>query len=105
MKFHISVWASLATLALAATPRYNGRAFESMLSKRQSTSGSGLTVDLGYEQYMGVANASTGLNTWKGYVCVNIIPYQETPDPEITGSALQLHPQAQIDGSLPSHQP
>ena len=67
MKFHLSVCASLATLAFAATPRYNGRAFDSVIGRRQSTSASSLTVDLGYEQYMGVANASTGLNTWKGY--------------------------------------
>ena len=69
MKIQISVCASLATLAFAATPRYNARAFDSVLAKRQSTStpSSNLVVDLGYEQYMGVANASTGLNTWKGY--------------------------------------
>ena len=70
MKFQLSICASLASLALAATPRYNARAFDSVLAKRQSTStpsSSNLVVDLGYEQYMGVANASTGLNTWKGY--------------------------------------
>ena len=70
MKFQLSICASLATVAFAATPRYNGRAFDSVFAKRQGTStsaSSSLTVDLGYEQYMGVANASTGLNTWKGY--------------------------------------
>lgn len=68
MKFQLSLCANLAILAYAATPRYNGSAFDSMIGRRQSTSSSsGLTVDLGYEQYMGVANASTGVNTWRGY--------------------------------------
>ena len=67
MKLQLSLCASLVTLAFAATPRYNVRAFDSVIGRRQSTSTSSLTVDLGYEQYMGVANASTGLNTWKGY--------------------------------------
>ncbi|MCJ1308449.1 hypothetical protein MMC25_002102 [Agyrium rufum] len=31
-----------------------------------STSNDNLTVDLGYAVYQGVANSSTGLNTWKG---------------------------------------
>ena len=68
MKFQLSLCASLATVAFAATSRYNGGAFNSVIGRRQSTSSSsGLTVDLGYEQYMGVANSSTGVNTWKGY--------------------------------------
>ena len=35
------------------------------LSGRQSA---GLVVDLEYAVYQGVQNATTGLNTWKGYV-------------------------------------
>ena len=63
----IYVW--LAAIVSAATPRYNSRAYDSLLSKRQSTlsqSSSSLVVDLSYAKYMGVANLSTGLNTWKG---------------------------------------
>ena len=68
MKFQLSLCASLVTVASAATPRYNGGAFNSVIGRRQSSSSSSsLTVDLGYEQYMGVANSGTGVNTWKGY--------------------------------------
>ena len=68
MKFALTICASLAVIASAAAPRYNGRAFDGVLSKRQTSTNisSNLIVDLGYEQYMGVANASTGLNTFKG---------------------------------------
>ena len=52
---------------VAAAPYLNPKPFDALLSKRQSTSTSGITVDLGYEIYQGVANASTGLNTWKGF--------------------------------------
>lgn len=53
---------------VSAIPEYNSRAFDSVYSQRQSTeilSVSDTVVDLGYEQYRGVANASTGLyNFW-----------------------------------------
>ena len=70
MKFSLSTCVSLTTIASAAAPRYNSRAFDGVLSKRQTITNttSNLIVDLGYEQYMGVANASTGLNTFKGWV-------------------------------------
>ena len=58
---------------VAASP-YNSRPFESLLNKRQliqNTSANGLVVDLGYERYRGVANVSTGLNTWKGYMALS----------------------------------
>ena len=69
MKLYLSLCASLATFASAAAPQYNSRAFDGVLSKRQTSTNvsSDLIVDLGYEQYMGVANASTGLNTFKGW--------------------------------------
>lgn len=69
MKLFIWIHACLATVVSAAVPNYNSRASDGLLSKRQSTvnqSSSSLIVDLGYERYMGVANLSTGLNTWKG---------------------------------------
>ena len=69
----LSVCAVLVAFASATTPRHNAKVFDSVLSKRQGPSSgppSNLIVDLGYEQYQGVANASTGLNTWKGYVVI-----------------------------------
>jgi hypothetical protein len=76
MKFFFAICANLATFATAAVPRYNGRALDSVLSKRQNSvkqSLSSLVVDLGYEQHKGVQNASTCLDTWKGYgICFPI---------------------------------
>ena len=69
MHFSIAIYAYLAVVVSTATPSYNSKAFDILLSKRQTTSdqpSSSLVVDLGYERYMGVANSSTGLNTWKG---------------------------------------
>jgi hypothetical protein len=58
---------SFAVLA-ATTPSYNARPFAASLEKRRSQNvDSSLQVDLGYDVYQGVANHSTGLNTWKGY--------------------------------------
>lgn len=66
MKLSIAVSAGLAAVAFT-TPTFNNRAFDGVLSKRQTSgSSSPLVVDLGYERYLGVANDSTGLNTWKG---------------------------------------
>ena len=66
MQLHLAFCTALVAI-VSATPRYNSRAFNGVFSKRQApTNTSSLVVDLGYEQYMGVANASTSLNTWKG---------------------------------------
>lgn len=74
MYLHTTLYITLAAVA-AATPSYNARAFDGVLSKRQAlgtpssagnASSSNLVVDLGYEQYQGVANQSTNLTTWKG---------------------------------------
>ncbi|KAL6720083.1 hypothetical protein ACLMJK_002004 [Lecanora helva] len=66
MQLSLALWATLVATA-ATTPTYNSKAFDGLLRKRQSSgNSSSLVVDLGYEQYQGVANASTGLNTWKG---------------------------------------
>lgn len=65
------VYASFAAI-VSATPTHNPRAFEGVLNKRQSSgnasssASSSLIVDLGYEQYQGVANQTTNLTTWKG---------------------------------------
>lgn len=39
-------------------------------SRNQQTSGpsDNLVIDLGYEKYQGVSNATTGLNNWFGFV-------------------------------------
>lgn len=61
----LALGAILAVTAFA-TP-FNPRPFDSLLSKRRSSPASkNLVVDLGYEQYQGVANSSTGLKTWRG---------------------------------------
>jgi hypothetical protein len=77
--FHTFLYAIMLTLAVswltfssavlaAAAPSYNARPFVASLDKRQSQNvNSSLQVDLGYGVYQGVANSSTGLNTWKGY--------------------------------------
>ena len=61
----LALGAVLATGVLA-TP-FTPKPFDAALSKRQSTiPADNLVVDLGYERYQGVANSSTGLNTWRG---------------------------------------
>lgn len=46
---------------------YSFKACNTALHARQASSNpASLQVDLGYEIYEGVANASTGLNVWKG---------------------------------------
>ena len=61
-------FALVLSVAAAAVPSYNSRPFAASLQRRQSSNSSGqsLQVDLGYEIYQGVANSTTGLNTWKG---------------------------------------
>lgn len=69
MTFCFAIFACLAAIVSASVPRYDDRAFDSLLMKRQiaiNQTSSSLVVDLGYEQYLGVANLSTGLKTWKG---------------------------------------
>ena len=69
MIFSFAIYGYLAAIASAATPSYNSKAFDHLLSERQSTvdqPSSNLVVDLGYARYMGVADASAGLHTWKG---------------------------------------
>ena len=64
----------LVLLSFVSASPFNVRPFESLLDKRQliqNTSANGPIVDLGYERYQGVANASTGLNTWKGYMALS----------------------------------
>lgn len=57
------------TVLSASTPHYDNRVYDSVIRKRQSSGNStqgNLVVDLGYGQYEGVANRTTGLNTWLG---------------------------------------
>ena len=51
-----------------STNSFNPRPFDHFFSTRQLSQkpSNDLLVDLGYEQYRGVHNESTGLNTWKG---------------------------------------
>ncbi|KAI9881282.1 MAG: hypothetical protein M1830_005568 [Pleopsidium flavum] len=64
-RFLISAVA-LATV-VPASPYFNRKPFHAALNERAtSDNSSSLVVDLGYELYRGVANSSTGLNTFKG---------------------------------------
>lgn len=51
-----------------STYPFNPRPFDQFLSTRQpyQYASNDLLVDLGYEQYQGVHDEGTGLNTWKG---------------------------------------
>jgi len=59
--------ASALTLSgtVAALPQ--SQPFREVLRSRQSTTSNDLEVDLGYEIYQGSSNASTGINSWRGY--------------------------------------
>ena len=86
MNFRIALWASLA-VSTYATPHHNGKAFDSVISACQlSENSSSFLIDLGYERYLGVANSSIGLNTWKG------IRFAAPP----TGSSRWQAPQAPV---------
>ena len=65
------IFFAFAAFASAAIPPYNPRPYDGVLRKRQDSTSlnasfNGLVVDLGYEQYRGVANDSMGLNNWFG---------------------------------------
>lgn len=62
-----SLIASALTLSgtVAALPQ--SQPFREVLRSRQSTTSNALEVDLGYEIYQGSSNASTGINSWRGY--------------------------------------
>lgn len=65
---HLAILSSLAFFT-SAFPSYNARPFDSFLDRRQAPSNASSTapeVDLGYERYQGVADPSTGLNTFQG---------------------------------------
>ena len=65
----ITISAALATSIFAFPGPTRGAV---ALGKRQifENGSSSLTVDLGYEQYQGVIDGSSGLKIWKGYVCL-----------------------------------
>ncbi|KAL8650963.1 MAG: hypothetical protein Q9226_004923 [Calogaya cf. arnoldii] len=68
LSLHLAILSFLASFVVAF-PSYNARPFDSFLSRRQTptnTSSTAPEVDLGYERYRGVADPSTGLNTFLG---------------------------------------
>ena len=62
-----SLIASALTLSGAVAALPQSQPFREVLRKRQSTTSNALEVDLGYEVYQGSNNASTGINSWRGY--------------------------------------
>jgi hypothetical protein len=64
-----SVIASAITLSSVVAALPQSQPFREALRYRQSTKNNALEVDLGYGIYQGSSNASTGINTWRGYAC------------------------------------
>ena len=65
MKSILCVLASITLpFALAVVPPYSKEPLHH--NARKAVNGTGPTIDLGYAVYQGVANGSTGLNTFKG---------------------------------------
>jgi len=65
--------AAALAVVVSASPYINSRPFHAALNERAtSDNSSSLVVDLGYELYQGVANSTTGLNTFKGYLSVQL---------------------------------
>ena len=70
MRFWIAA-IGLATAIISAFTAPRGGAFAATQGKRQTYENrSSFIVDLGYEQYQGVVDSSTGFMKWKGYVCL-----------------------------------
>lgn len=69
MLFWLAITAALA-VSISATANSENGPLTAALGKRQvsENGSSSLVVDLGYEQYQGVLDGSTGFKTWKGYV-------------------------------------
>ena len=69
MNFLLAIIFALAA-CISAIPQSPYGPRTAALGKRQNSENgfSSLVVDLGYEQYQGMVDASTGLKTWKGYV-------------------------------------
>lgn len=59
--------ACIVSAASAASALMPSQPFGKLLSqKQQSPASDALDVDLGYAIYRGFANATTGINTWRG---------------------------------------
>lgn len=58
----------ISAASISAIRESNSRTSAPALGQRQDSDNevSSLVVDLGYEQYQGVADSSTGLNLWLG---------------------------------------
>ena len=69
MRLWLAIGATLVA-SISGFPRKRSGACAATLGKRQNSvnASSSLVVDLGYEQYRGVVDNSTGLKTWKGFV-------------------------------------
>ena len=62
----ITIIALIAAVG-ALMPPYTPDPYASLTSQSHAeTNATNLEVDLGYERYQGVANETTGLNTWLG---------------------------------------
>ncbi|KAL8791238.1 MAG: hypothetical protein Q9213_000195 [Squamulea squamosa] len=95
---YLAILSSLLSL-VAASPAYNARPFESFVARRQTpsnTSSENPQVDLGYERYQGVADPSTGLNTFKG------IRFAAPPTGSMRWQAPAI-PQSNRDQLLPAY--
>lgn len=60
---------ALVSAIVFSSPTYDPQPLDSLLARRQSSNSSSTAapeVDLGYERYQGVANASLGLNIFRG---------------------------------------
>ena len=67
----VNVYSCLLALACVqsvwcAPPRAHSKPFEHVKRQANSTSSSGLQVDLGYEIYEGYHNSTANINYWKG---------------------------------------
>lgn len=64
----VSILAGWLTVTSIVSASASPQPFEQLKTKRQSAYNNAVQVDLGYEVYEGVANATTGLTLWKGWV-------------------------------------
>lgn len=65
----LSAFVVASAALVSSSPTYNARPFDHLLNRRQSSGNStpaAPVVDLGYERYQGVANSTTGINTFQG---------------------------------------
>ena len=71
MRFWLVAFCATLVATLSALSGHRREAFARTLSQKRIYNNNSLSVDLGYEKYQGGADSSTGLKTWKGYVCLS----------------------------------